>query len=54
MGYLFFGLRLLYIISSNFDSGGQDRSSELHYIHPKKVAELLCRWKDINTTGKSK
>lgn len=43
--HLFFGLCLLYIVSSHFDSWGEDSSGELHNIHSKQVAELLCRWK---------
>lgn len=42
--YLLFGLCLLYIVSSNFDPRGEDRSGELHNVHSKQVAELLCHW----------
>lgn len=41
--YLFFGLCLLYIISSHFDPRGEDSSGELHDVHPEQVAELLRR-----------
>lgn len=32
---MFFGLCFLYIVSSYFDSGGEDSSGELHNIHSK-------------------
>lgn len=51
--YLFFGLCLLYIVSSHFDSWGKDSSGELHNIHSKQVAELLRRW-ECKDTGSIK
>lgn len=42
--YLFFGLCLLYIVSSHFNPRREDSSGELHNIHSKQVAELLRRW----------
>lgn len=43
--YLLFGLRLLDIVSSHFDSGAENSSGELHDIHSKEVTKLLRRWK---------
>lgn len=41
--HLLFGLSFLHVVSSHFDSRGQDGSGKLHNIHAKQVAELLRR-----------